>query len=124
MLMSRVSAVAVMVCKDIEPVVQVTPLKPFGLLTSNPLGNSSVKPTPVKEVALGLVNVKVSWLVLPVEMGEVAKAFISVGSSSGRGQPVITTLSRAISANGLPFFLPHALTTKFVELEPFADVVI
>ena len=106
-------AVAVMVWPDIEPVVHVGPDKPFGVVTARPAGRVSEKLTLVKEVALGLVKAKVSVLLLPKGMDVGEKDLESVGGT-GRGQPVMVTLSRNTEASGLLFCAPATIIRKYV----------
>src|SRR5437867_11514342 len=54
------------------------PVKPFGLSTTNPLGNVSEKPMPVSAMSLGLVIVKFK-LVFPVRgIAEATKDLLNV----------------------------------------------
>ena len=64
-----------------EPVEQVGLVKPFGVLTTNPLGSESLNATPVKALALGLVNVNVNVDVAPFAIVDGEKLLVSVGGS-------------------------------------------
>ena len=113
-------AVALMVWPVIVPLVHDGVVSPLGVLITKPAGRLSVKPTPVKTLALGLVNVKVRVLAFPwgTEVGE--KALDNVGGT-GRGHPVITTLSR-FSAFVLSF-APAALMKNRVREVPVVAAV-
>jgi hypothetical protein len=115
MLMTEVPAVAVIVWPEIEPVVQDGPLRPLGVSITRPLGRVSEKPTPVRAVVLGLAKVKVTVLALPWGMDVGEKALESVGTS-GRGQPLMTTLS--IHKGDVLVFAPAAWTKKRVLVVP------
>ena len=89
----EVPDVAVTVAPVNVPVVQFW-ASPFGVAINKPVGRVSANPTPVNAVdAFGLANVNVRVLVLPCGIVVGENAFESVGST-GRGQPVIITLSK------------------------------
>ena len=92
-LMPVVPDIAVIVAPVNVPVVQEV-TTPFGVATSSPVGKVSVNPTPVNAVeAFGLVRVNCRVLFVPRGIGDVRKDLESVGST-GRGQPVMITLSK------------------------------
>lgn len=114
-----VPAVAVVVPPVSVPVVQAV-VKPSGVAINKPVGRVSEKPTPVNELAFGLISVNRNTLLFPCWIGDVRKLFERVGSTFVLGQPVITTLSTHRWA--LPMdFSPSALIRK--EVVPVPDVV-
>ena len=84
-----------------EPVVQEIADKPFGVLITNPVGRVSEKLIAESAAAFGFVNVNVRVLALPCAMVVGENAFESVGTT-GRGQPLMTTLSRAMEETTVP----------------------
>lgn len=90
----------------------------MGVAINNPVGSVSVKPAPVNAVdAFGLASVNLSILLAPCAIGEVKKALERVGST-GRGQPVMVTLSMPNEAAGLFDDAPIALILNVVVPAP------
>jgi hypothetical protein len=112
-------ASAVIVCPETEPDVQVGTDKPLGVLTNSPEGKESLNATPVNELELKFLKVKVSVETPPSGTDETEKLLVSVGGL-GCAQPVITTWSRYTAGVAPPpDFAPQKLRRNFdcVELD-------
>lgn len=91
--------------------------------TVSPAGRTSEKETPVRDVpVLGFVNKNDSVLVLPVPMEFGVKLFDRFGTV-GRGQPVITMLSRYTVDVAFALFLVSAWMVNLVVLLPVEAAV-
>ena len=91
--------------------------------TVKPEGRTSVNETPVKEVpVLGFVSVNVSVLVLPVPM-DVGEKLLERFGTVGRGQPLITMLSRSTVDVAFAGFLVSAWIVNRVVLLPVVAAV-
>jgi len=83
--------------------------------TCNPIGNASVKLTPVNGTLFSFERVKVKVETPPTAIGFGENALVMVGGAA-TPQPVKITLSRCISAEA--FFAPTTLTLNSVVDDP------
>lgn len=122
-LITDVPAVAVIAgVVTTEPAEQEIGDSPFGVLTAKPVGSVSEKLISLRAVEFGLVkvNVKVLAFPRPIEVGE--KLLESVGTK-GRGQPLITMLSRYTVEVAFASFRVSAWMVNRVVLVPVVAAV-